>query len=145
MEDNNADPPGSRAVWIREIALQHPCIIPHLVKALTHENSLGSWLAQILGYVGEVHPEVIELLVPLFDHDSVTVRNEAFYACARTGRMPVEALPRLVAAFEEEQGMCDDLQFALLLAAESHPRDVLMALLDTPGARGLYDFHTIDM
>ncbi|MEJ7639372.1 MAG: hypothetical protein WKF75_15695 [Singulisphaera sp.] len=105
--DYNADPTASRAVWIEQIARQFPCVIPSMVEALTMEHALGDWLAEVLWRVGQVHPEVASLLLPLLDHESDAVRVEAFYALALTDRMPVDVLPRLIVALREKDGECE--------------------------------------
>jgi hypothetical protein len=141
--DKNADPKWSRAVWINEIARLHPCVIPHLVEALTSENAIGEWFPALLGWVGHARPLVSGLLMPLFDHESVAVRDAAFSACTSTGLMPVEAIPRLIEAFLESDASADTLQYTLRSAADSHPSEVISALVDTPGARGLDAFYDI--
>ncbi len=137
VADDNADPTGSRAVWIEQIARQFPCVIPSMVEALTMEHALGDWLAEVLGRVGRVHPEVASLLLPLLDHESDAVRVQAFYALALTGRMAVDVLPRLIVAIREKDGEFDRLEYALLRMAELHPREVIAALVATLGAEGL--------
>lgn len=143
--DYNADPVGSRAVWIEQIARQFPCVIPSMVEALTMEHALGDWLAEVLGRVGRVHPEVASLLLLLLDHESDAVWVEAFYALALTDRMPVDLLPRLIVALQEYDGDRDRLDYALLRMANLHPREVIAALVATLGAEGLDLFDDISL
>jgi hypothetical protein len=135
--DANADPLGSRALWIDQFARQFPSVIPYLVNALRRKNALGEWLVTALGWIGRDDPEVVRLLEPLFDHESDSIRNAAFVAAAGTGRMPVEVLPRLIRAVHEDDGRSDELEYTLSEIAERHPRDVVAALINTLGAEGL--------
>ncbi len=144
--DRHARPDMARAVWIEQLARQFPGIIPYLVEALTSESVVGDRLPDILGHLGEDHPEVVSMLEPLFDHEAAATRNAAFYACALTRKFPVDALPRLIVALDAEEEDRSRLSFALGFMGELHPRDVLAALIDTLGIRGLNLLgHFIDM
>ena len=143
--DNKIDPACSRVFRLEQIARRFPHVIPSIVEALTMEHALGEWLAIILGHIGEHHPEVASLLLPLLDHETDAVRVEAFYALALTERMPVDVLPRLIVALQEYDGDRDRLDYALLRMANLHPREVIAALVATLGAEGLDLFDDISL